>query len=219
MLHGADSDLVIAAARPITMTVTSVEVTRDGHPVYEITGSSFQLADLYDDATGDGVLQTLPAQILSGNDSIHGSTQVDGLFGFAGDDQIDGDKGGDNIDGGLGKNTLTGGKGADNFYFESLETSDLADHITDFKHGKDRIALLGPDFDVLQFVAGDLKSSMFRIGTKAKDGDDHVIYNSKTGALFFDDDGNGIDAKVKIAVLDHHPTLTNHDVFDGALIA
>ena len=58
---------------------------------------------------------------------------------------------------------------------------------------------------------------MFRVGTKAKDGNDHVIYNSKTGALYFDDDGKGGDAKVKIAVLDHHPTLTHHDIFDGLI--
>ena len=93
-----------------------------------------------------------------------------------------------------------------------------ADHITDFKHNKDQLAFVGADFAVLLYKEGDLKAGMFRLGTKAKDGNDHILYNQKKGAVFFDDDGNGPDAKVKVAILDKHPALDHHDIFDGLLL-
>ena len=90
--------------------------------------------------------------------------------------------------------------------------------MTDFKHNKDRFAFVGADFVALQYKDGDLKAGMFRLGTKAKDDNDHILYNQQKGTVFFDDDGNGPDAKVKVAILDNHPTLDHHDIFNGLLL-
>ena len=46
--------------------------------------------------------------------------------------------------------------------------------------------------------------------TSAHDSTDRIVYNTTTGALFYDADGNqaGGDDAVQFAVLDNHPTLT-----------
>jgi Ca2+-binding RTX toxin-like protein len=218
VLHGGLSDLVIAGAQPASMTVTSLEVTENGAQFYEISGISFQLSDLYDDANNNGFLNSIPSQIFGGDDTLTGADENDLLRAFAGSDHVFGNKGSDALDGGTGKDFLSGGKGHDVFVFTSLEPSVNADHITDFKHGKDRLAFVGADFTVLLYANGDLKAGMFRLGTKAKDSSDHILYNQKKGAVFFDDDGNGPDAKVKVTILDNHPTIDNHDIFNGLLL-
>ena len=55
----------------------------------------------------------------------------------------------------------------------------------------------------------------FFIGSKAHDGDEHIIYNAKNGRLFFDDDGKGRDAKVPFAVLDDHLHLEGRTPHGG----
>ncbi|HYJ52239.1 MAG TPA: hypothetical protein VEW04_03620, partial [Allosphingosinicella sp.] len=58
---------------------------------------------------------------------------------------------------------------------------------------------------------GALNANAFVIGTTAQDADDRIIYNSTTGALFFDADGNGAGAAVQFATLDGHPIVTASD--------
>ena len=47
----------------------------------------------------------------------------------------------------------------------------------------------------------------------AHDGSDRIIYNRTNGAVFYDSDGTGAAAKKLIAILDHHPALTQDDFF------
>ena len=93
-----------------------------------------------------------------------------------------------------GKDTLTGGAGQDIFVFDTklsktnkLNKKQNLDKITDFVVVDDTIHL----------KKGVLKKGEFHIGAKAHDGNDHVIYNKKTGALFYDPDGTGaaLDAR------------------------
>lgn len=147
----------------------------------------------------------------SGADSLTGGGGADSLFGGIGYDVLLGNAGNDRLNGGAGADTLTGGDGADRFVFDQ---SKGFDHITDFSSASDTIALSKAVFKDLGAV-GDLTSAAFYAAdgaTKGQDADDRVIYNTKTGALYYDADGSGAVKAIKIAVLDSHPTLAYTDV-------
>ena len=56
-------------------------------------------------------------------------------------------------------------------------------------------------------------STEFRIGSEAKTDDQHLIYNDKSGALYYDADGSDVAAKVQIAELDKHLDLQARNFF------
>jgi Ca2+-binding RTX toxin-like protein len=51
-----------------------------------------------------------------------------------------------------------------------------------------------------------LDPAYFYKGTSAHDSNDHIIYDSKTGNLYYDDDGAGGHGQVIFANLANHPT-------------
>ncbi|MGO4574274.1 calcium-binding protein, partial [Microvirga sp. 2TAF3] len=53
----------------------------------------------------------------------------------------------------------------------------------------------------------------FTIGDKAKDKDDYLIYNKKTGVLSYDADGSGKGTAVEIAKLSKNLKMTAADFF------
>jgi cysteinyl-tRNA synthetase len=142
-----------------------------------------------------------------GNDVIHGNIGNDALHGGAGKDSLFGDAGNDFPHGGAGRDTLSGGAGADTFVFASFSASDN-DTITDFQRG-DKIRFDDSVFKTLK--AGNLTAAAFYAGTKAHDKDDRVIYDKKSGNLYYDDDGNGAHAQHLIATLTNHIALSNKD--------
>ena len=78
----------------------------------------------------------------------------------------------------------------------------------DFVAGTDKIGL---DDAIFTAIGGTLNANAFVIGTAAQDGDDRIIYNSATGALFYDADGSGGGAAVQFATLAGAPILTAGD--------
>ncbi len=58
-----------------------------------------------------------------------------------------------------------------------------------------------------------LKKDAFFAGSKAHDASDRIVYDKKTGALFYDDDGSGKHAAVQIAQLSKNLKMTYLDVF------
>jgi serralysin len=84
-----------------------------------------------------------------------------------------------------------------------------ADLILDFVSGTDKIALDDAVFAGL--VPGALPASAFVVGSAAGDADDRIIYNSATGQLFFDADGNGAGAALLFATLNGHPVVAASD--------
>ena len=144
------------------------------------------------------------------------------ITGNAGNNQLAGLSGKDTLDGGLGNDGLIGGSYNDVFRFSTLPnpTSNL-DKIFDFTNDRvnspfndDTIYLLKSVFTKLP--AGVLPAANFVLGPVAKDSNDFVIYNKITGDLFYDSDGNGAAAALKIAILGlstHPSTLTSADFF------
>jgi Ca2+-binding RTX toxin-like protein len=126
----------------------------------------------------------------AGNDTVTGGNGNETISGGLGKDILSGGAGDDVLSGGLGSDKLTGGAGTDTFKisksdfdFTSAKTV-LADTITDFKYStteKDSISLDGfGDVDVFQTIALAKKA-----GSTA-----NVIYESKTGNFWYNEDGD-----------------------------
>lgn len=163
----------------------------------------------------------------SGNDTIQGSDGADQISGFGGDDVISGGRGSDKIYGGLGNDrlsggvgddklyggdgndTLTGGSGRDFFVFDVAPTADNADTIRDFSHlQRDKIVLSMADYGGFG-ATGAITADQFHAAagaTAAADAEDRLVYNTSTGALFYDVDGVGGDAAVQIATIVNYAT-------------
>ncbi len=158
-------------------------------------------------------------------DGLAGQDGNDVLTGYAGNDTLRGDAGNDTLYGGAGKDTLYGGAGKDTFVFNTgLNSKTNRDKIADFNVNDDTILLDNALFKANKaFYAAikkgteanplKLKSGFLRVGDKAKDGNDYLVYNKKTGILSYDADGSGAKAAVQIATLSKNLKLTYHDFF------
>lgn len=129
--------------------------------------------------------------------AITGNSAANQLNGLAGNDTLNGGGGDDVLNGGAGTNTLTGGTGSDIFRFATAIHNDV---VTDYSVANDTIQLENAVFAALT-TTGKLAAGQFRIGTKALDANDHVIYNNVAGKLLYDADGNGVGAAVQIATI------------------
>ncbi len=127
------------------------------------------------------------------------------------DNTITGNAAANTIDGGIGADTLTGGAGADTFIFNDAVTSGI-DTIKDFAPTEDKIQL---ERSIFTSLAGmkSLASASFTANKEgiAMDGDDFLIYNTSTGALYYDADGSGEGAAVQFAQLDNKAAVTAND--------
>lgn len=143
-----------------------------------------------------------------GKDAIKGDSKANSIMSLGGKDTIDGGGGNDKIWSGLGNDTVTGGAGKDLFVFYEYGPK-YKDKITDFKSGQDKIVLIANPFDALPI--GKVKAGNFVLGTAAKDANDFIIYDKKTGAVYYDDDGLGGVGTGPIAVLSNSPNLKASD--------
>lgn len=94
--------------------------------------------------TGTGTLGEAAGDVLSNIENLTGSNFNDSLTGSSVSNVLVGNNGNDTLNGGAGQDTLTGGAGNDThiFQFGQSTTVTLADRITDFAFGFDKIDLL-----------------------------------------------------------------------------
>jgi Ca2+-binding RTX toxin-like protein len=146
---------------------------------------------------------------ITGNSRANSLTGLDGndtLYGESGDDSLSGGAGNDSLIGGIGSDTLNGGVGADTFVFADLASVDT---ISDFKVGEDRIGLYKAGMGSLG-APGNLRAGAFWSGSDAvsgHDSTDRIIYNTSTGAVYYDADGSGSGAAVQFALVTGAPNL------------
>jgi Ca2+-binding RTX toxin-like protein len=120
---------------------------------------------------------------------------------------IVGHAGANSLNGVAGSDTLVGGQGDDTFRFTTALGT--IDRIADFTVADDTIALENAIFTGL--AVGTLPAAAFRIGAAAADADDRITYNSATGALIFDSNGNAAGGAQQFAALATGLALTNAD--------
>ena len=118
------------------------------------------------------------------------------------------------IDSGYGNDKLVLAGKADSLLFDSaLSAAANVDTIKKFASGKDAIYL---DDDIFTAITpGTLSSAAFHKGTSAADADDRIIYDKKSGALYYDPDGTGALAQTQFAKFDGGPKLKASDFTIG----
>ena len=147
---------------------------------------------------------------LTGSAALNGTGNAlnNVLTGNKGANVLNGGGGDDILEGGIGNDTLTGGAGHDTFQLKNSSK----DTITDFSVSDDTIQLENSVFTQLT-ATGVLNADNFKIGATAVEADDYVIYDSDTGALYYDVNGSEAGRATQIAVLGIGLALTYADFF------
>ncbi|EIM24711.1 M10 family metallopeptidase C-terminal domain-containing protein [Microvirga lotononidis] len=187
------------------------------------TTSTAQLADLGAGRSARGTIANAllhdgdPRSLIenalggTGNDVLVGNVGSNVLKGGAGKDCLNGLDGADTLHGGAGRDVLLGGEGMDVFVFDtSLRKGVDLDHILDFSVADDTVYLENAVFSHLG-RAGKLASAAFWTGSKAHDRSDRVIYDKKSGLLYYDPDGTGDSGQIKFAQLTKGLKMTAGD--------
>lgn len=196
---------------------------RDGNDYIEAGGKSNNY--LYGEAGDDTLISpftnTLLIQMMDGgegNDTLTGS-----LNGYG--DTLVGGAGNDKITGLYGSDILTGGKGNDQFIYTNpnegsgtdLSTDKPAiERISDFSIANDTIVVSAVGFGGELTPNAAITPERFALGGAATDASDRFIYDSSSGALWFDVDGTGSTAAVQLVYLSAGLAMTNNDIFVSA---
>jgi serralysin len=144
------------------------------------------------------------------NNNLTGNGGANVLMGGGGADVLSGAAGNDTLYGGGGADRIYGGAGADAFVLNTAIGAAHIDKFQDFSVADDTIWLENAIFT--KFAAtGALNAGFFRVGAAAADANDHIIYNSATGAVFYDSNGNAAGSAVQIATLSAGLALTSAD--------
>jgi Ca2+-binding RTX toxin-like protein len=145
-------------------------------------------------------------------DYLSGDAGNDSLIGGSGADTLIGGAGADILVGGLGLDSLTGGAGADIF---ALSKNSGIDTIRDFGTGGDKLQISASDFGS-GLVAGNLAANRFLSGSSVGAGSatgsvGQFLYNTNSGALYFDANGAGGGLGIQVATLATNPGLSTSD--------
>jgi Ca2+-binding RTX toxin-like protein len=211
LLEGAGDRFSIQGDRLVVKTGVTLDYeTQASHRIVVRAtakdGSTFERAfTIAVDDVADETVFLNPEGTVTGQ--ISGTSGNDTLIGRRGRDTLSGGLGNDKLFGRAGNDVLTGGDGRDIFAFDTRPHRKInIDRIVDFNVKDDGVYLDNSVFSALG-RKGNLKKpaalskAMFWQGAKAHDADDRVLYDAKKGGLFYDADGAGGAAAVKIAMM------------------
>lgn len=186
----------------------------EGHPYGSRLGQKVIAWD-WEDMSGakDKIVDNIWIAYGTVIENASGGSGSDNLLGNNAYNILQGRQGSDLLNGRNGNDSLTGGTGADKFRFDSAIGVGNVDTVTDFTLG-DKIELQNSVFTKLT-LAGALAAANFRANAigKAADGNDYIVYETDTGKLFYDVDGNGLKAAVQFALIgtSSHAALATTD--------
>jgi Ca2+-binding RTX toxin-like protein len=209
---GSGNDSIVGGAGDDTITGgTGIDTVKYNGTVAVIVNLQTGVAS--GEGLGSDVLSSIE-NVVGGQvaDWITGSDGSNRFDGGAGADKLVGGAGNDTLAGGTGGDTLTGGAGNDVFRFDTKAKVGEADRIVGFTHNTDKIEVMHDAF--LALPKGALAADAFHAAagaTKAHDGSDRIIFDTTTGTLYYDADGHGGAAAIKLAVLGAGVTLSAAD--------
>jgi Ca2+-binding RTX toxin-like protein len=199
-------------------------VTSTGDKVTELTGEG---ADLVNSSVGHTLKANVENLRLTGtaatsgtgnilDNTLTGNTGSNVLTGWGGSDSLLGLAGDDTLLGKTGNDVLTGGLGMDVFRFDTrLDAGTNVDTIKGFVVADDTVELENGVFLALT-ATGTLDPAAFWKGpavSAAHDTDDRIVYDTDTGALYYDRDGLGGVAPIQFAVVNGSPNGVTADDF------
>ncbi|WP_306557890.1 calcium-binding protein [Nostoc sp. 'Peltigera malacea cyanobiont' DB3992] len=197
-------------------------------------GDGNDFLSVFSDASGENTLNggvgddTLDVSSSTGNNLLDGGDGNDSLIASyaLGNNTLKGGNGDDTLRGGIGDAIIIGGKGNDRLFGEGGTDTFV---FSSFDEGLDLIRDFGAVNEPNELIqvsaggfggglsAGVLKASQFTLGESATTSTQRFIYNSTTGALFFDQDGSAGEftqvqfAQVQFTTLSAGLSLTNNN--------
>lgn len=190
----------------------------EGNDTYRIFNSGDIVIEAASQGTADKVVAAVDYKL--GVDArietmiTNGSTGTSGIDltgnGFA--QAITGNAGVNILDGKGGNDVLRGFGGKDFFVFSSTLGAGNVDTVSDFSAADDTVRLENAIFTAL-VTTGTLSAAAFRANATGLAGDasDRIIYETDTGRLFYDFNGNTAGGGVHFATLTGAPAITNGD--------
>lgn len=170
--------------------------------------------DIIIDSAGIDTVESGVSYTLAGgveNLTLTGGDAIDG-FGNALANTLRGNDGANALAGGAGKDVLWGGLGDDAFVFNTaLNASTNFDVIMDFNAG-DHLLL---DHTIFAALSDGVADEEFLVGaavTAATSANQHLIYNTTSGALYYDGDGAGGVAAILFAYVDQDGSTGSHPI-------
>lgn len=199
--------IVLANTAPNSISLGNLNFIGLTGNTIAVTGGSFG-----DTVNASAVTGTSRVVVTGGSGADHftGGAGNDTLNGGGSNDTLTGGAGNDTLSGGTGNDKLTGGSGQDAFLFNTaLNAVSNVDTIFDFSSVSDKI-LLSHSVFAAAGVLGPLAAGAFvDVHTSSVTASSRIIYNSSTGVLKYDSDGNGPAASTQFALLSTHPVISN----------
>lgn len=205
-LDGGDgTDVLYVGGNVSGFTFTTVGGANDG---FGSVISGFERFALYggsgwDNLTGGDLRDTLSG--YRGNDTLFGGGGDDRMSGDSGDDTVNGGDGNDLVSGGAGVDDLTGGTGADTFLFAADDRS--VDIVRDFESGTDVLRVKAMAWGIVWPGGEAVLSLDAAVGTGGQ-----FVYNTLSGDLIWDANGELAGGDVLVVALDSAPALEQGDI-------